>query len=653
MFAESMDSRLVKVLIKLEGKEFNKTQEIAEFMNVSTRTVQNYIKRLNEIMKDGVAEIINVNRKGYELKIYNKNKFEELTSCIYKNNINPEETPILNTPEDRILYIVNFLIENGDKTVKIDDLSDMMNIGRTTLINDLKKVKSLLKIYNIKLLSKTNSGIRIHGNELNVRIVILNNLCKGFYSNENLWYKYQDKYQIIRENIMHILEENNFCTMDKNLIKILNYVSVMIVRLKRNKPIKIVEDKYYEIIKMKEYNIAINIGEMLQRVLNMKIENNEILFLTLPLISCEASASSNNITISDNIIALMKKIIMEINYEFGVSIDINDEITKHLGYHLNFMINRLIFNVDIKNIMTKDIKRNYPLSFEMAKVAGNLIGKYYDLKVNEDEIGYLALYFESYIEKNRLSNYNIKKIALVCSTGLGTAQLLKIKLKNLFSKDVIFNTFSDTQLQGEILNEYDMVFTTINLNIQVNVPIIKVDALFDEDDLKRNIQKGIIRKKCDINHDEIGNILEFVIQPKMFFLLDKDTYLDNLWQMLDTLFKIDAIDDEFRNKIIKRELKSDTLFGNYVALPHTVNKKSDKLAIAVGVLKNTIIYDSRKVKIIFMLLIPSESKIDMEILTKVYDELLNLCNNKKNIEVLSGSKNYEQFKNNFEKVMNI
>ncbi|MCD2345455.1 BglG family transcription antiterminator [Clostridium guangxiense] len=486
MFIKSMDGRLTNVLMKLKSKEFNKAEEVAEYMNISVRTVHNYVKKLNEIMKNETAEIINVNGKGYKLKIYDENKFQGLISCVYKNNVNLQENPILNTPEDRRLYILSFLIKNSNKIIKIDDLSAVMNIGRTTLTNDLKKVKSLLKIYNIKLLSKTNSGIKIQGDELNIRMVILNSSCKGFNTNGVLWNKYKDKHEIIKVNIMNIFEKNNFNTIDENLDRILNYILVMIVRTKQNNPIKIVEDKYYQVMKTKEYNIALNIKEMLEQVLKIKFENDEILFLTLPLVSCEASASSNDVELSDNIISLIKKIVAEINYEFGVSIDIDDEITKNLGCHLKFMINRLIFNVRIKNMLTKDIKRNYPLSFEMGKVAGNLIGNDHHLEVSEDEIAYLALYFQSYIEKNKLTNYNIKKIALVCGTGLGTAQLLKIKLKNLFSEDVVFDIFSDTQLENEILNQYNMVFTTINLNVKIKVPLIKVNALFNEDDLRRN-----------------------------------------------------------------------------------------------------------------------------------------------------------------------
>ena len=73
-----IDSRLLKVLIKVNSKKFNELDELAEFVCVSSRTIRNYIKELNIILtKENMAEIVQVKEAGYRIIVHNQNKFDE------------------------------------------------------------------------------------------------------------------------------------------------------------------------------------------------------------------------------------------------------------------------------------------------------------------------------------------------------------------------------------------------------------------------------------------------------------------------------------------------------------------------------------------------------------------------------------------------
>lgn len=633
-----IDSRLLKVLVKLNSKKYNKLDELAEFMSVSTRTIQNYIKQLNEIMKEGIAKIVNVKGEGYKLVVENKDKFVELMQCP-ENNKN--EFTMLNDSENRLLYIIKLLIDLN-QTITIDELAFKINIGRTTLVNDLKKVRQLLKIYNIKLSGKQNSGIKIVGSEINIRLLILDYICKGFEINIS----HEKVYCQLKNDIIDIFSVNEFHITDKTINKIMNYIFVMMKRLESDKFIHHMDSKYFEIKKNNEYSIALKIKSLVEKTFKCELNDNETVFLTMPLIGREAPINKENITIRSNMKFLLKKIIDEINNNFSLSIELESEIVKNLKYHLNFMINRLIFNISIKNTLLDDIKIKYPLPYEMAKLAAKIIERNYNLKVEDDEIGYIALYFESYIEQNNSEN-NIKKIALVCGTGLGTAQLLKIKLsKMLIDKDVQMDTFSDVNLTGEVLDNYDIVFTTVDLNISTDIPIIKINALFNEEDLRRELDRKINFKKYNIKYiEENLSVLGIVIQPQFFFILNKNNYFNNLNDMLVKISASIDIDTDFKEKVTKRELKSPTLLGNYIALPHSVNKKSSRLSIAIGILETPIVYNEREIKVIIMLIVPTEDKIDSEILIKAYDEILKLGQNKKIIKKICKIRDYNEFKN--------
>jgi len=290
-----IDSRLLKVLIKVNSKKFNELDELAEFVGVSSRTIRNYIKELNIILtKENMAEIVQVKEAGYRIIVHNQIKFDKFIDEISVQN---SDLTILNSPEDRLMYIIQILIKSKE-VIKIDELADKINIGRTTLINDLKKIEALFKLYDIRIKGKQNLGITIEGNELNIRLFILDYLSKEFVKNsisnsckEAVNNEYYDD---IRVGLIKLFAISEIHLADETLIETMNYIMVMLVRVDDNKNIITLDKKYEDIIDNEEYNLAIKIMKMLIKITNYSFNENEVSFVTLPLIGRRASINPNN-----------------------------------------------------------------------------------------------------------------------------------------------------------------------------------------------------------------------------------------------------------------------------------------------------------------------------------------------------------------------
>ncbi|WP_235669847.1 helix-turn-helix domain-containing protein, partial [Clostridioides difficile] len=70
---------------------------------------------------------------------------------------------------DRVEFILNYLIEL-DGFITLDSLADEMCVGRTTLVNDFQYVEKVLASYNLNLIKKQNTGMKLNGNELDIRL---------------------------------------------------------------------------------------------------------------------------------------------------------------------------------------------------------------------------------------------------------------------------------------------------------------------------------------------------------------------------------------------------------------------------------------------------------------------------------------------------
>ena len=149
------------------------------------------------------------------------------------------------------------------------------------------------------------------------------------------------------------------------------------------------------------------------------------------------------------------------------------------------MLNRLKSNLVVVNPLVDEIKDSYSSEFQQTKqIIDDYTMKEYQLKLSEDEISFITLYVVKAIEESAKTN----KILLMCTTGIGTAQLLRTKLlnaiPNLNITDVI-SSYSYREDMAKYNAEADLIISTVAIPEQSKVPIVVVSPLLNELDLQR------------------------------------------------------------------------------------------------------------------------------------------------------------------------
>ena len=211
--------------------------------------------------------------------------------------------------------------------------------------------------------------------------------------------------------------------------------------------------------------------------------------------------------------------------------------------------------------------------------------------------------------------------------------------------DIIIESYSSLKLRSVNLDEYDIILTTTNLDVSTNTMILKIDAIFDEYKLKRQLENLFIFDLNNTNLSTTSNLLSQIIsKTEQFMILDNDNIMDCIDYMLDNLIEFQYIASKFKDRVKKRELQSPTAFDNGLLLPHAVDDDAEELSLAIGILDNPIIYDEKNIRIIVLLIIPPKEKIDSDLLVKVYDDLLKIGQNKKAIDSICKCRSFCNFK---------
>ena len=169
------DNRSLRLLNILESSFSVQDQYILDVLKVSSKTISNEIKSLNELFED-CAYIENKN-SNYNLYITKLEEYLKRKRSIYEANINFDSSKV------RLVYIFKRLVSSSESTL-IDDLAFEMIVSRTTLNTDLKKLNEIINSYNLVIKGKPNIGIKVVGLEKDIRIFILENIYNYVYKED-------------------------------------------------------------------------------------------------------------------------------------------------------------------------------------------------------------------------------------------------------------------------------------------------------------------------------------------------------------------------------------------------------------------------------------------------------------------------------------
>ncbi len=624
-----IDSRVVQLLDIMYKRPYSSLDYLAKTLGVSTRTVRNYIKQLNSDLST-IAFVRNEKNKGYHLFIKDTQQFHNLAETAFNNKI-------LDSSQKRIAFIIERLINNEGRNT-LDEFSYDMNIGRTTLVNELKKAAVALESYNLAIQGIQNKGMYLSGNELDIRFFILDNVFDYLYG----------KYPLdedIKKEIIKIINKYNFeATTQK---KLMQFIIVMLDRLIKDHPLKEIKQKYMKLLNTHDYSIALEISSIIESRLSITISKPEVLFITLPITGRRTPTNTRttiNIKIPENIRRLLDLLIEQLGFDNGIILK-NEDFFEDILYHLTFMLNRLMFDVQLKNPLLPDVKEKYPVAYKMSEIVGQVIEKEYGFKVPQAELGYLAMYFSIFIAQNDAKTKVLKRVAVICGTGRGSAKLISIQLQSILNQNTKIDLYSELEVSKELLNQYDMIFSTVRLDFKTDPPIIMINEIFDETELSRQIEKITYLKKFKIkDFSDYSSVLKCLINKDKFFILNcNKSYSENLIDMTDDLITKGYFDGGFKERLQSREAKGSMIFDRYISLPHTFNYKSRQIELAIGVFPEAVTVNGKEVKLVFLLGIPKQTDYDASILVKIYDSIIQIANDKKLIKQLSKATGHEVF----------
>lgn len=598
---------------------------LAEYFDVSTRTIRKRIKEINE----SHPNLIISSYKGY--------KFNESD---YKDDQFENDDDLTSRSE----FIIRKLL-SSTKPVSVYDIADELYISDSSFERSLKVSKSMLQSFNLSIERKRNH-ITLTGTERNKRKLINYLISKenqgSFFIENEITNNYLSS-SIDTDDISNILstifKDEDIFINDYGMNTILFHVIIMLDRVLSGQYVTQDDFDY----SYHNQRVMQKIEESFNQKFNIKLPKNELNYLSIIISNNTNNFSFENVDINniDNYIEkeyieLSKKICTELSNSYSLDF-LDDNFLVNITIHLKHLISRAKYGSYTHNPLTKNFKDRFPIVYDMATFVIKEINDYLNVRIIDDEIAFIAFHIGSYLENKK----NIKDkidVAYVYS-----------EYHNLHNN--VLNTITK-QFEGDIniseiipINNYnpdnvkaDIIISTAT--IDAKSPLICVGLFLTDEDIK-NIRNQIDLIKIARKKNKLKKDLSSFIHKELF---KKEYYCQDNIEMIKNLseecINLGLCDKSFTEDVLERESLSCTSFRNGIAIPHSLKTYSNKSFISVVVNRKKMLWGSNYVNIIIML---GTANTDRERFKNVYNQLAQVLYEPANVRILSKCETYEEF----------
>lgn len=619
-----------KKLLKIfrYSSDYLTVKYLAENLNVSERTIHNDLKVLEE--KGNIFE----KKPGIGIRLLSTSEEDEENIEQY-------------SPEYRRNRIIKELLFEGKK-MTYQSMAEKFIVSVSSIIADLEYLKKdILNDQTVKLVGDEN-GTRFVGTEAQwQRTMISFNeyLTEKFDMNfrdknsRKILYDFYDPEYVEKcyKVVSSFREHKIYYVADYYVANIFNVLLVLLQRLSQNHHHTMEHNEFYsdQIMKLMDYTIAKELLEFATQDTTITFESNDVYFFSVYLnvnrITFQVMASDYGKSYEKRV----KNMINEMSDCVKVNLTQDHELYDHLCLHLMPMIHRLERKIFIKNPMLQAIKEEYSLMFELTWIVADKFVNEYGLKITDDEVGFLMLYFQNSLEKQRKS----KRILVVCPNGIATSTLISNKIRRVLPPLDIIEVASLEDVNTFEYSNIDFIVSTIPLEVK-EITVVVVSTLLSEKDIEKieNVYKQELQVLSD-EDEKIGwsELSRYLDSDHIFYNSDEITKEEIIQRVCQKLQAEGIVKQNFHSSVLEREKKgaTDNIFGG--AIPHGAVKSVNKTCLAVWVNRKPVKWTKYKVKVIVFFVLAEE---DMKMSKNILENGFSFIKSKETIEQISslGSK---------------
>ena len=599
---------------------------LAQMLNVSDRTIRSDIEAINREYQREM--IISNKRLGYKLDEKAISDMELVT-----NNIIPQ------TPQERCIWIIKELLFNS-KELNLYDLENRVFISGYSIENDLGRIKKMIKDYHLNL-KRSKNFVKLIGEENEKRKLyrkLLTDEVQGNFTNLNILATLFSDFDFLKisDVFTKTCYEYDYQIKESLFPIVMIHAGVAIERIISGnyaENIELPDESFTETL---EYQLSKEFFERVEEECRIHSVKNEIIKFAILLCS---SNSQQDFTQKEEIREIVTAVLSKINDNFDIDFSDDEALVSGLGNHISSLIEQQKTNTSMSNVYLKEIKRKYPLVFEMAVHVGEVLSERLEKKVGENELSFIALHLgAAYDRVNNPSKYRAV-VVIPNNQMLSKVFIDRINLRFEERMTIIshYNMFDERQI---VVDSPNLIISTVPLKHYLEIPTLQLSLLFNYEDESKVFQ--LLNQLDKVRYRErFQKMMEHLTKRKLFYRKERvRDAKEAIVYLCDKLIKKGLADENYKSDVMKRERISSTSFVQGFAVIHSIEITTSESCIATLTLSNPVQWGNFEVRLVILLAIREE---DNRLLSIFFDWLSNLVMDSQKLSALLSAKDQNEF----------
>jgi activator of the mannose operon (transcriptional antiterminator) len=605
-----------KELLELlaQQSDFQTVEYFASKLGVSKRTTHSELRIIEDYLQSSGEYLEKKRGVGIAIK-----RFKEVEAIEEKK----EASDIYNTFNRRV-EIMNILLFK-EKVVSFNHLSDSFMVSKTSIIKDFEFIMKILNVGSrIKLCSDIH-GTSLIGSEEDIQKALLQ-FNRYLLNNSELYDEdFAEKIKLLDtyygeslinvcSNILYTyIRENVNAISDYYVQNILNIFIILVFRIAKGHHIE-------ELKRTDASETTIFFEESAVRMLHkaaLRLEltytNEDVHYLSLQLISNRFEPLPEEEI--DEVI--VERLLSRVSAALNINFASDQKLEEQLKNHIPPMIYRLRSNNKTENPFTSQIKNEFSLTFNVIWVVLSEYEQELGISFNEDEIAFLTMYFQAAIERARMN----RKILIVCQMGIATSELLINRIKNVLPSLDTFEVASVAELEQMPLNEYDLIISTIKVDLPKK-QVILVSPFLTKEDIERIKQSDLLPKAENnvLKLVRAHHLMKFVDKDFVFVNTDFSSKEELIEQVGEVLIENGFVTQQFIQTVQEREEMGSTDLPTGTAVPHGNSTCVNQTIIVLVKNKKKFKWNKYYVDLVFLICIAKQDTFQTRnILADIYN----------------------------------
>lgn len=606
--------------------------DLARMLGVTTRSVRNYVTRINrQALVD--KPVIESSSRGYRLR---------QGAALPR----PQETSA-----DYGTLLIRHLIGTNEPQ-SVYDLADEMHVSDSTLQRALRDARKMVEPFGLTI-DRHRDRIELAGIELDKRHLIAHLLVsessQSFleFARSGMLSRTYDSSSVARL-VEDALATCKLSSNDYGLNNIVMHVIIMADRAADESLL----DESVDTDAMADtpafraaHAICRRIAEDDAGASGLASNPAEEYSLSL-VIAANSTSSDGRVVEGDNLsefidpqtVDITRRSIGALEEAYGLE-SFDENLMVRMAVHMHGLLQRARAGRFVRNPLAAETKQKYPLYYDMAVFVANEVARRTGFSICEDEIAFLSFHIGGYFEIRPPDGLRVTCAFLYLGYhNLHQSSLERIRRR--FGDRISIVTVASAVTCDVASLACDVIISPVPVDAPESGAVVVVDPFVSDanlDAIDEAVRHAYGRRRLET----LGSLLRRFLTADLFMRnVTARGSAEMIRLLVGNCVSLGLCEPSFADDVLAREELSSTAFGNHLAVPHSLTPSAHRSFLSVVVNDTPMIWGDEQVNIIILL---GLGETDRSAFRLLFDTLLEVLSESQNVAALLGCTDYDDF----------